>query len=78
MPKPTVHRAGLSGYPSCGEERGNISTSGTPSAVNCLKCQNLAQLRYVVKCDECKRTIGETDSIIVSAEGGRCEECSNA
>lgn len=32
-------------------------------------------MKYVIKCDDCKRTIGETDSLSESAAGGRCKEC---
>lgn len=31
--------------------------------------------RYIIKCDECKETIGETDSLSESAAGGRCDKC---
>ena len=31
--------------------------------------------RYIVKCDDCKTTIGQTDSLKESAEGGRCAPC---
>lgn len=31
--------------------------------------------RYVIKCDDCKQTIGQTDNLSESAAGGRCEEC---
>jgi hypothetical protein len=31
--------------------------------------------RYIVKCDDCKQTIRETDNIHESYEGGRCENC---
>jgi hypothetical protein len=31
--------------------------------------------RYVVKCDECKKDMRHTDSMVESAAGGRCEEC---
>lgn len=31
--------------------------------------------RYEIKCDDCKTTIGTTDSIRESAAGGRCDEC---
>lgn len=34
-----------------------------------------AAARYVIKCDECKRTIGTTDSLRKSAAGGVCPEC---
>lgn len=30
---------------------------------------------YLVKCDECKQTIRETESIRESYEGGRCDAC---
>ena len=30
---------------------------------------------YIIKCDECKVTIGETDSMRESAAGGRCIDC---
>ena len=32
-------------------------------------------MKYIIKCDECKKTIGTTDSLRVSAEGGQCDEC---
>lgn len=32
-------------------------------------------MSYVIKCDECKTTIGETDDLGVSAAGGRCQAC---
>lgn len=32
-------------------------------------------LKYIVKCDECKRSIGETDSLQESAAGGTCFNC---
>lgn len=31
--------------------------------------------RYDIKCDDCKEKMGETDSLRVSAEGGRCPRC---
>ncbi len=31
--------------------------------------------KYVIKCDDCKQTIGHTDSLRESAEGGRCDLC---
>ena len=31
--------------------------------------------RYEIKCDECKVTIGHTNSLAESAQGGRCDEC---
>lgn len=34
-----------------------------------------ATARYVVKCDDCKRDLRETDSLQESAAGGRCESC---
>jgi hypothetical protein len=32
--------------------------------------------KYLVRCDDCKKTIGQTDSLRESAAGGRCDECS--
>ena len=32
-------------------------------------------MRYVIKCDDCKTKIGETDSLGESAAGGRCDKC---
>ena len=32
-------------------------------------------MRYVIKCGDCKVTIGETDSLGESAAGGRCARC---
>ena len=34
-----------------------------------------ATSQYEIKCDECKATIGETDSLSESAAGGRCTDC---
>jgi hypothetical protein len=34
-----------------------------------------AEGRYVVKCDDCKTTIRETDSLVESAAGGSCGCC---
>lgn len=31
--------------------------------------------KYVIKCDDCKVTIGTTDSLRESAEGGQCAKC---
>lgn len=31
--------------------------------------------RYIIKCDDRKEKIGETDNLGESAAGGRCEEC---
>ena len=31
--------------------------------------------RYIIKCDECKTTMGRTDSMVESAQGGRCIKC---
>lgn len=31
--------------------------------------------RYAIKCDDCRREIGRTDSVPVSAAGGTCAEC---
>lgn len=30
---------------------------------------------YIIKCDNCKVQIGETDSMRESAAGGHCDEC---
>lgn len=35
-------------------------------------------LPYEIKCDDCKKVIGRTDSLHESACGGRCFECRNA
>lgn len=32
-------------------------------------------MKYVIKCDDCKQEIGQTDSLSESAAGGRCEVC---
>ena len=32
-------------------------------------------MRYLIICDDCKTITGETDSLRVSAEGGRCQDC---
>ena len=32
-------------------------------------------MKYVIKCDDCKKTIGRTNSMARSAQGGRCTEC---
>jgi hypothetical protein len=34
-----------------------------------------ARRRYVVKCDDCKRDLRETDSVPESAAGGLCDDC---
>ena len=31
--------------------------------------------RYLVKCNDCKRIIKETDDVRESYQGGRCEQC---
>lgn len=30
---------------------------------------------YVIKCDDCKQTIGKTNSLQESAAGGQCASC---
>ena len=32
-------------------------------------------MKYLIKCDECKHTIGETDELSASAAGGTCDAC---
>jgi len=32
-------------------------------------------MRYTVKCDDCKRTLRETDDVRESYAGGRCDTC---
>lgn len=32
-------------------------------------------MKYIIKCDDCKKTIGETDSLAESAAGGICNDC---
>ena len=32
-------------------------------------------MRYVVKCDFCKKKIKETDSMVESVAGGTCKQC---
>jgi len=32
-------------------------------------------VRYDIKCDECKKRIGTTDSMVESAQGGMCSVC---
>lgn len=32
-------------------------------------------MEYAIKCDDCKKEIGRTDSMKESAAGGHCEEC---
>jgi predicted SprT family Zn-dependent metalloprotease len=34
--------------------------------------------KYEIKCDDCKVTIGRTDSVGRSAQGGRCAACKSA
>jgi hypothetical protein len=31
--------------------------------------------RFDIKCDDCKKKIGQTDSQGVSAQGGKCDNC---
>ena len=31
--------------------------------------------RYIIKCDDCKRPIGQTEDLSESAAGGKCPEC---
>jgi len=31
--------------------------------------------RYIVKCDECKKTMRETDNVVESYQGGICKDC---
>ena len=35
----------------------------------------MVKMRYVIKCDECKKTIGYTNDMGVSARGGKCSNC---
>ena len=35
----------------------------------------MATGRYEIKCHDCKREIGRTDSVGESAAGGRCNPC---
>jgi hypothetical protein len=35
-------------------------------------------MKYSIKCDDCKKTIGTTNSMGVSAQGGRCRSCRNS
>ena len=32
-------------------------------------------MKFEVKCDECKKTIGHTDNMIDSVAGGKCVSC---
>ena len=32
-------------------------------------------MRYIIKCDLCKRKIGDTDDLGISASGGTCKMC---
>lgn len=32
-------------------------------------------MKYDIKCDNCKKTIGTTDSLRESVEGGICGQC---
>lgn len=34
--------------------------------------------KYTIKCDDCKKSIGSTDSMMKSAQGGRCSACRNS
>ena len=31
--------------------------------------------RYIVKCDQCKKTIKTTDNVVESYQGGLCKKC---
>lgn len=35
-------------------------------------------MRYEIHCDECKKIIGDTNSLKASAQGGVCVECDEA
>ena len=34
-------------------------------------------MKYIIKCDNCKRTIRKTDNITESYAGGQCSKCRN-
>jgi hypothetical protein len=36
---------------------------------------NTSTEKYEIKCDDCKTTIGRTDSVARSAQGGKCDDC---
>ena len=55
-----------------------------PGATDCLPlgCYETAGIgnrepasTFAIKCDDCKETIGETNSLGESAAGGRCADC---
>ena len=64
-----------------------IGTLYNSKATDCATCENARRMftpggwidcpdcRYEIKCDDCKVTIGRTDSIARSAQGGICEAC---
>jgi predicted nucleic acid-binding Zn ribbon protein len=60
-----------------------VFASDDLAKVTCKRCLKKAGVapaakpagRYFVKCDDCRKDIGRTDSMRESAEGGRCDEC---
>jgi len=32
-------------------------------------------MRFEIKCDNCKKTIGKTDNMMESYAGGKCKSC---
>jgi len=48
-----------------------VVIAGTTSLHGC--CCNMP--KFDIKCDECRKTIGKTDDMVVSAMGGKCARC---
>lgn len=40
-----------------------------------MKTNETTTKRYIVKCDDCKVTIRQTDDVRESYAGGRCDTC---
>ena len=53
-------------------------SAALPAEVQALAPVAAPALRYVVKCDDCKQEMRQTDDLHESAAGGRCDDCRQA